>query len=268
MTEFLCFRLHGPLAAWGDIAVGDIRPSLPHPTRSALLGLVGGALGVRREDDAAWRALDDALAVACLTEAPGALLVDFHTAQGPHEKDLRARAKETAKDALPVPRSASRREELAFPRAKLDTQLSTRQYRVDAVWRVALSVRSGQASPWPLVAMRDALRRPAFVPYLGRRSCTLDIPMEPQLVTAADPLAALERAQFASDEILAPLLLAGTGGARSLQWEGEWAALTPAESARRRDRIVTRSRWQFGDRTEHRLMLDTREGANDVSEQG
>ncbi len=58
MTEFLCFRLHGPLASWGDIAVGERRPTSPHLSRSAVLGLVAGALGIRRDDADAWAELD------------------------------------------------------------------------------------------------------------------------------------------------------------------------------------------------------------------
>ena len=50
-TEFLVLRLYGPLAAWGDIACGEVRPTLIHPTKSAILGLLGAALGVRRSDE-------------------------------------------------------------------------------------------------------------------------------------------------------------------------------------------------------------------------
>src|SRR6185295_12377864 len=53
MPSFLVFRLYGPLASWGEVAVGEVRPSNLHPTRSALLGLLGAALGLRRSDEAA-----------------------------------------------------------------------------------------------------------------------------------------------------------------------------------------------------------------------
>ena len=47
MSELLVFRLFGPLASWGEIAVGQVRPSAVRPTRSALLGLLaGGVVGV------------------------------------------------------------------------------------------------------------------------------------------------------------------------------------------------------------------------------
>ena len=48
--DFLVFQLQAPLAAWGDIAVGECRPTMAYPGQSALLGLLAAALGVRRED--------------------------------------------------------------------------------------------------------------------------------------------------------------------------------------------------------------------------
>ncbi|MEX2322042.1 MAG: CRISPR-associated protein Cas5, partial [Saccharospirillum sp.] len=39
--EFLVFRLYGPLASWGNTAVGGVRPTLAMPTRSAILGMLG-----------------------------------------------------------------------------------------------------------------------------------------------------------------------------------------------------------------------------------
>ena len=51
MKDFLVFQLYGVLAAWGDIAVGEYRPSLGHPTKSAVTGLLGAALGVDRSDE-------------------------------------------------------------------------------------------------------------------------------------------------------------------------------------------------------------------------
>src|SRR5512141_3174232 len=131
MPSFLCFRLHGPLAAWGDIAVGGSRPSAPHASRSAVLGLVAAALGVRREDGDACAELDRAFGFASRTDAPGALLIDYHTAQGPEEKLLRREAREARKAQRPWHRPATRRAELAFPRWELATVLSSRQYRVD-----------------------------------------------------------------------------------------------------------------------------------------
>src|SRR6266699_2816470 len=48
--EYLVFRLYGPMCSWGDIAVGEVRPSTMHPSKSAILGLVAAALGLKRPD--------------------------------------------------------------------------------------------------------------------------------------------------------------------------------------------------------------------------
>lgn len=250
MSTFLCFRLHGPLASWGDVAVGERRPTSPHPSRSAILGLVAAALGIRREDAEAWAELERSFGFASRTDAPGELLVDFHTAQGPEEKLLRAEASAARKAGVPWHRPATRRAELAFARHALDTLLSTRQYRADALWTAVLWLRPGAAPRWALPELAQALRRPCFVPYLGRKSCPLDVPLEPQIVEAENPVAAMAAARFSTDDLLAPVAAADQRGA-TVQWEGEWEGLAPAQTVRRRDRVASRSRWQFSERDEH-----------------
>jgi CRISPR system Cascade subunit CasD len=267
MTTFLCFRLHGPLASWGDVAVGERRPTSPHLSRSAVLGLVAAALGVRRDDQAGWAALELAFGFASRTDAPGELLVDFHTAQGPDEKLLRAAAGAAKRAKVPWHRPATRREELAFTRQALATLLSMRQYRVDASWTAALWLRLGvEQPPWSLARVQEALRRPQFVPYLGRKSCPLDLPMEPQLVEAGDPVAAMARAGFRTDEFLAPVIARATGKG-TVQWEGAWPGLAAPLTIRRRDRVSSRSRWQFAEREEHQAPWNPQEGEAHVPEQ-
>ena len=46
MTEFLIFQVYGPSQAWGDIAVGEIRPVVDHPGRSGIAGLLAASLGL------------------------------------------------------------------------------------------------------------------------------------------------------------------------------------------------------------------------------
>lgn len=266
MNPFLCFRLHGALASWGDIAVGERRPSTPHPSRSAVLGLVAGALGIRRDDADAWTELDRDIGFASRTDAPGELLLDFHTAQGPDEKLLRAQAGAARKAGALWHRPATRRAELAFGRQALSTMLSSRQYRVDAAWTVALWLRSDGAR-WSLEQLANALRRPHFVPYLGRKSCPFDIPMEPQLVVAPDPIAAMASAAFHTDGLLEAVLSGGKGKA-TVQWEGAWPGLEPSQTSRRRDRVLNRARWQFTERDEHQKGWSAPEGDRHVPQQG
>ena len=64
------------MAAWGSTAVGEVRPSAPHPTRSALLGLLAAALGLRRDDDERHEALGRMLRFAVRVDRPAQLLED------------------------------------------------------------------------------------------------------------------------------------------------------------------------------------------------
>jgi CRISPR system Cascade subunit CasD len=255
------------MASWGDTAVGERRPTSPHPSRSATLGLVAAALGLRRIDADDLQALDEALSFASRTDAPGELLFDFHTAQGPDEKLLRAEQRAAQKSGVPWHRPATRRAELAYRRSDLGTLLSQREYRVDGLWTIALWLRAGTNSRWSLEDLVRALSSPRFVPYLGRKSCPLDLPMEPQTIEADDPVLAMADARFGSDELLSPV----TRGAHckgTVQWEGAWPGLVAEQTSRRRDRVLARTRWQFTERQEHQRSWTEPAGGDDVPEQG
>ena len=81
--EYLLFRLYGPLASWGEIAVGESRHSANYPSKSALLGLVAAALGITRDDEAMQNRLHQDYALAMEVLSTGQLLRDYHTAQVP-----------------------------------------------------------------------------------------------------------------------------------------------------------------------------------------
>lgn len=250
MPTFLCFRLHGPLAAWGDVAVGERRPTSPHPSRSAMLGIVAAALRLRRSESDDLSSLDASLDFASRTDRPGELLIDYHTAQGPEEAYLRNEERIARKAGRPWHRPATRRAEVAARRADLSTVLSQREYRVDALWTIALWLREGPRARWTLTDLSAALTRPGFALYLGRKSCPVDVPLEPQLVEANDPVAAMAMATFRSDGVLGELF-AKKAAHSTVRWEGTWPGLTPDQTSRRRDRVLSRARWQFTERPEH-----------------
>lgn len=173
MPDYLTFALVAPVAAFGSIAVGERRQGWDRPARSAVLGLVGACLGVERDDDAAQAALANDFGLALLCYASGTLLADYHTAQVP--STLRNR------------RFATRAAELRAP--ELNTILSRRDYRTGA-WH--LGAIWPRATPrWPLPDIVAAMQRPGFVPYLGRKSCPLGLPLAPEIMTAYDAPAAL-----------------------------------------------------------------------------
>ncbi|HVT43423.1 MAG TPA: type I-E CRISPR-associated protein Cas5/CasD [Thermoanaerobaculia bacterium] len=248
MPSYLVFRLFGPMAAWGDIAIGERRHVFPQPTKSAILGLVAGALGLRRTDDEQLRALHGGYGFASRVDSPGLLLTDFHTAQTPPESAVR-RAKGFR----------TRQDELSIRRSDLETILSYRDYQTDAL--AVACLWGGDNAPYSLEQLADALRRPAFAPYLGRRSCSPSIPFAPQIVEETSPTAALRIVTFPDDELLNGVVGDRT---RSYYWEGDIPSdMQALQTIRRRDIARSRTQWQFAERAEHHAL----EERPNVSEQ-
>lgn len=247
--DFLVFQLQAPLAAWGDTAVGEFRPTQDAPGLSALVGLLGAALGLRREDEAAHAALRDGYGYAVGVQFAGRLLRDYHTAQVPGQASLKKRP------------HASRRDELALPRDELNTILSTRDYRQDAAWLVALQPLAH--APHSLADLAAALRCPRFVLYLGRKACPPAAPLFPLPVEAADAETALEdyRRQLAAriealDEAPPRHRLPAPQALTRLIWsEGIHVGRAPDLVTTRKDRPIRRRGWQFGDRAEYVAFL-------------
>src|SRR5689334_6277774 len=100
--EFLVFQLRAPLSSWGEAAVGEFRGSYEHPSESALIGLLGAALGIRRQDEHSHTALQSGFAFAVGTQFGGRLLRDYHTAQVPGRAALKGRPHATRRQELGV----------------------------------------------------------------------------------------------------------------------------------------------------------------------
>lgn len=247
--DFLVFQLHAPLAAWGDTAVGEYRGSLNWPGESALIGLLGAALGIRREDETAHAGLRLGYRYAVGVVATGTLLRDYHTAQVPGRADLKKRPGQT------------RRDELAVPKHLLNTVLSTRDYRQDGIWRIA--IQEAQSPPYSLQALADALAKPHFVLYLGRKSCPLAAPLDPRLIAAGNVKSAFEAYRLRQCERLesrrnrhGDLPLETPEPLRQMAWPDQMASgVEPDLTTVRKDRLIRRGGWQFADRFEYVAML-------------
>lgn len=131
-------RLAAPMQSWGSSSRFVRRTTNTEPTKSGVLGLVAAAHGMRRSDP-----LESLLKLrfAVRVDQPGQLLRDFQTAQRPQ----RGRDGTLTWKALP---------------------LSQRYYIADAVY---LAVLEGEDQL--VKGIDDALRRPEFPLFLGRRSC-------------------------------------------------------------------------------------------------
>lgn len=249
--DFLVFQLQAPVVAWGDAAVGEFRPTQDAPGLSSLVGLLGAALGLRRENDAAHAALRDGYGYAVGLQHAGPLLRDYHTAQVPSQASLKKRP------------HASRRDELALPRDDLNTILSTRDYRQDFACLVAIQAQA--VAPYSLAELADVLQRPRFVLYMGRKACPPAAPLFPQIIAANTAEAALEdyRRGLAArldalDETRAAYRLLAPSPLERLIWsDGIRVDRAPDLTTSRKDRLIRRRGWQFGDRTEYQALLGT-----------
>lgn len=257
--DYLVFRLYGPMASWGEIAVGEARHSASYPSKSAICGLMAAGLGIDRSDDENHLALIEGYQQAVKVVSGGSLLKDYHTAQAP--------------DSAGKFRYRTRRDELVLGKARLGTILSSREYRVDAQAIVAL--RACSTALFTLEQVRQAFRTPVFHLYLGRKSCPLAAPLDPQLVEATSFKSALDR------YLPKPLLVSDTmwdSETRWLKpdslvhyyWEGspdDFASVddedyhpNQLQKLLRHDKPLSRKRWQFQPRTEY-FWLDQQKDA-------
>jgi len=233
MPEFLTFALAAPLAAMGEIAVGERRGRWDRPGRSAVLGLIAACLGLAREDEAAHDALEAGYGLALRIQHVGPLLPDYHTAQVPPTRRGR--------------RFATRAEELSAK--DLETILSRRDYRTDMVVLAALWGRPG--ARWSLSEMETALRAPQYVPYFGRKSCPLMLPLAPQRIEAADPVVSLtDRANGGPEPERRLVRLRSAAVVTMTAADAGDFGLPIQRVEIRRDALVSRQRWQFALREE------------------
>lgn len=241
MTDYLLFTLFAPMAAMGEIAVGERRMSWPRPARSAVFGLIAAALGLERTDEDAHLTLNTKYGFGVRTDAPGRPMRDYHTAQAPRGKKAR--------------NFPTRRAELSS--GKLETILSTREYRMDACFTVAVWSREETPS-WPLDDIRQKLLAPHFVPYMGRKSCPLGAPFDPKIKPAEDLLAA-----FAHYEpflkLDAPLIELRKERAVAFDYNPADSLPVGAQIEKRRDALISRRRWQFDER--HEIITSQRREA-------
>jgi CRISPR system Cascade subunit CasD len=266
--EYLLFRLYGPLASWGEIAVGESRHTATYPGKSALLGLLAAALGIRRDDEYRQLSLTAGYQFAVKVMSPGSLLRDYHTTQVP--------------DSVGKFNYRTRRDEVITGKDRLGTVLSSREYRCDALSLVA--VRALEGAPYSLQELREALLYPKFHLYLGRKACPLAAPLNPCVCSADGVGQALDEYRHGPLHVSQKLIRAAikevkTGHVSNASvlsglsredeyalyntrqqvryyWEGDAGDLKAQQVLTRHDQPLSRSRWQFTQRMEHLLMKE------------
>lgn len=150
----LLFDLEGVLAGFGAVAMGGERRVSDAPTRSGVLGLIHACMGIDRSIVHAGHEAVKGLNVAVAVRDPGSVMVDYHT---------------------------------TFNQETEQTVESRRGYRTGVHYVVAV-----WGHDQLLKEARAALGSPVWTPYLGRRSCPLSAPMNPELVEASTLREALE----------------------------------------------------------------------------
>ncbi len=241
MKEYLFFRLYGPIASWGDIAVGVQRPSFDHPSKSAIMGLLAAALGIKRNEEEKHTALVNSYNFAVMINSSGILLRDYHTVQVPSQSIIKKQ-----KHVL------TRKDELDFPPNELNTVISSRDYYCDSVYTVCLWCRNGEPA-YALRLLKDKILEPEFTLYLGRKSCPLSLPLQPEIITDSNIKDAYAKVRFKDPEFIASLLK--TENVR-LFWEDDDDSLKENHVILRRDGILSRKRWQFEERAEKYSMVN------------
>ena len=242
MADFLVFQLYGNLASWGDIAVGENRPIQPYPSKSAINGLLGAALGLRRDQDKPHLDLNQYYGMGVCVQTSGELLRDYHTVQMPAGNKG----------------WATRKDELSFDPKALKTILTKRDYLMDAFYLIAIWQKDPKKAPYSLQQLEEALIEPVFTTSLGRKSCPPCLPYAPKI----NKDKTLKNAFLDYISALHPdtrndlnLLLKNKEELIAWHWETDLneqqSGLKQSMVYPRRDQIKSRKRWQFANREEY-----------------
>ena len=169
MDESILFlRLEGPMQSWGARARWDVRDTGSEPTKSGVIGLIGCAMGLRRNDPSLEK-LDASLRFGVRIERPGVISTDYQTVTGYH-RTAAGEYKHVDGKAKSLARAREHRE---------FTVVSPREYLHDARFLVALAVWPDHCGDDPRLLERisDSLRAPKWPLYLGRKSCVPTCPI-------------------------------------------------------------------------------------------
>ncbi len=135
----ILLKFSGPLQSWGTDSNFETRHTDFYPSKSAVIGMIAASFGYKRNEDEKISRLNE-LDFAVRIDQPGNLCRDYHTV---HKYKKNGEAERT--------------------------YVTNRYYLEDAVFVVAISHHDDKY----MEAIFDAVRRPYFQPFMGRRALPL-----------------------------------------------------------------------------------------------
>lgn len=162
----LFLRLEAPLQAWGsNEAKFAVRRTADAPTKSGVAGLLCAALGISRaEAGQYWLGEIAKLRMGVRIDRPGIRWWDYHTVGA--EQKLRISDLKMPNGLVLVGTALAKNLGADKIKSKPGALLSRREYLADASFLVAL-----QGEPDIVAQLAEALKKPAWTLYLGRKSC-------------------------------------------------------------------------------------------------
>jgi len=177
-NRHLIMILEAPMQSWGLQGKFDRRDTMSLPTKSGVLGLLGAALGVERNDVARIKELT-LLKMSVLCLKSGELMTDYHTIGGGYEKG--SKCKVLKADGNP----------------RNDAVITHRDYLFGSSFAVVLS---GDASL--IDESAKALDNPKWPIFLGRRCCIPTRPVLERVVDTQEDVKAILRQIGAKDSTI------------------------------------------------------------------
>lgn len=156
----LLLRLEGPLQSWGERSKWDYRDTASFPSKSGIVGLIGCAMGLER-DDPRLGELCSQIRIAVRADRPGELITDYHTVSA--DQILNAEGKK---------------------RSVGNTIVTHRAYLQDASFLAAITLADPTGDIARLKEIAHALEAPVWTMYLGRKSCVPSVPLIARLTEA------------------------------------------------------------------------------------
>lgn len=147
MAELITLRLEGLLQSWGEATAWDRRGTANFPTKSAITGLLGCAMGLARESAELPRMAQE-MTIGIRADRSGTILSDYQTIHG-----------------MPGIRKANGDE-------RDDPIVSPHFYLQDAAFLVLIET----TEPWRQ-RIAAALDDPKWCLYLGRKNCVPSRPV-------------------------------------------------------------------------------------------